>query len=118
VIAQFAGFNPKCDSPRGVQKLHWNAAANAFGLDWVRADVQFNNVMTISAGSGLVYGVGLGRGCRHTYRGLDLASGETRVELPLGIGRAYLDHGNSHALLDDRSIVFGTSNGMIRIRPR
>ncbi len=118
VVAQYAGFNPKCDSPRGVQKLHWDSTKNVFRIDWARADVQFNNIMTISAGSGLVYGVGLGKGCRHIYRGLDLASGTTRVELPLGTGRAYLDQGNSHALLDDRSIVFGTTNGMIRIRPR
>jgi hypothetical protein len=118
VVAQYAGFNPKCDSPRGVQKLHWDSVANVFRIDWTRADVQFNNVMTISAGSGLVYGVGLGKGCRHIYRGLDLASGATRIELPLGIGRGYLDQGNTHALLDDRSIVFGTTNGMMRIRPR
>ncbi len=117
VIAQYAGFDPKCDAPRGVQKLDWDAGNNAFRMDWNRADVQFNNVMTISAGSGLVYGVGLGAGCRHIYRGLDLGSGGTRVELPLGIGRSCLDQGNSHALLDDRSIVFGTTNGMVRIRP-
>jgi hypothetical protein len=118
VIAQYAGFKPDCTPPRGVQALTWNSAQRRFDLLWKRPDVLFNNITTISAGSGLVYGVGLGDRCQHVYRGLDLASGTTRVELVLGAGGDFLDQGNSHVLLDDRSIVFGTENGIVRIRPR
>ncbi len=115
-VAQYAGFNPRCRSPRGVQMARWNPARNALSLVWANPDVQFNNIMTISSSSKLLYGVGRGEGCKYVYRGLNVDSGEVAFSVPLGWSNNYLDQGNSHALADDRSIIFGTSTGMIRMR--
>lgn len=116
-VAQYAGFSPRCRVPKGVQMARWNPDANKLSLLWSNPEVQFNNVMTISLPSNLLYGIGRGERCQYVYRGLNLDNGEPAFSLPLGRNRNYLDQGNSHALNDDRSIVFGTSTGMVRIRP-
>jgi hypothetical protein len=116
-VAQYAGFQPRCLSPRGVQMARWNPVENRLGLLWTNSEVQFNNVMTISWGSNLLYGVGRGERCNYVYRGLDRQSGRVAFSLPLGTSRNFLDQGNSHALNDDRSIIFGTTNGMVRMYP-
>ncbi|MFC0633367.1 hypothetical protein [Brevundimonas balnearis] len=118
VIAQFAGFEPDCTPPMGVQAVRWNSTANSGEIAWQRPDVHFNGIPTISRASGMVYGVGLsgGGGCDHVYRGLDLTTGATRVEGVLGRGREYLDQGNTHALNDDGSLIYGSPIGMVRIR--
>jgi hypothetical protein len=116
-VAQFAGFRPRCQPPQGVQMARWDPAENRLRLLWSNPNVQFNNVMTISWGSNLVYGVGRGERCNYVYRGLDRQSGRIAFSVPLGRSGNFLDQGNSHALNDDRSIIFGTSNGMVRMRP-
>jgi hypothetical protein len=116
-VAQYAGFQPRCAVPRGVQMARWEPTQNRMKLLWTNPKVQFNNVMTISWGSNLVYGVGRGEQCNYVYRGLDRQSGRIAFSIPLGTSRNFLDQGNSHALNDDRSIIFGTSNGMVRMRP-
>jgi hypothetical protein len=117
-VAQYAGFWPGCTPPRGVQMLRWDPTNRTLRLDWVNPDVHFNNVMTISAGSSTLYGIGRGADCRHTYRGLDLATGRELFALPLDRSDRFLDSGNSHALNDDRSIIFGVAHGIARLYPR
>ncbi len=116
-VAQYAGFTPRCRSPRGVQMARWDSDRNTLSLLWTNPDVQFNNVMTISSNSRLLYGVGRGEGCKHVYRGLNVDNGEIAFSVPLNRSNDYLDQGNSHALNDDRSIIFGTATGMVRMRP-
>jgi hypothetical protein len=116
-IAQWAGFSPDCNAPRGVQMVRWEPAQRALKLLWVNPTVHFNNVMTISAGSSLLYGIGRGEQCKFTYRGLDLATGKEVFSLPLDRSNRFNDGGNSHALNDDRSIIFGVQSGIARIRP-
>jgi hypothetical protein len=116
-VAQWSGFTPDCDPAKGVQMMRWDPAQRALKLLWVNENVHFNNVMTISVGSSLLYGIGRGDDCKFTYRGLDLASGKEVISLPLDKSNRFNDGGNSHALNDDRSIIFGVSNGMARIRP-
>jgi hypothetical protein len=99
-----------------VQMIRWDPAARALKLLWANPDVHFNNVMTISAGSSLLYGVGRGEGCKYVYRGLDLATGNVAFSLPLERSNQFNDGGNTHALNDDRSIIFGVPNGIARIR--
>ncbi|MFM2398930.1 MAG: hypothetical protein RL341_1087 [Pseudomonadota bacterium] len=115
-VAQYSGFSPGCGSLRGVQMARWDATARRMQLAWVNPEVQFNNVMTISTASNLIYGIGRGDDCRNVYRGLDRATGQVAFSLPLDASRDYVDGGNSHVVNDDRSIVFGTATGMVRIR--
>jgi hypothetical protein len=65
----------------------------------------------------MLYGIGLGADCVQTYRGLDLATGREMFSLPLDKSKRFVDSGNTHALNDDRSIVFGVSQGIARLRP-
>jgi hypothetical protein len=115
-VAQYAGFWPGCTPPKGVQMLRWDPGSRQLKLDWDNPNVHFNNVMTISAGSSMLYGIGRSSRCRHTYRGLDLATGKEAFSLPLDWTDRYLDSGNSHALNDDRSIIFGVAHGIARLR--
>jgi hypothetical protein len=118
VVAQFAGFAPDCTPPMGVQAVRWISATDHAEIAWQRPDVHFNGVPTISRASGMVYGVGrseVGK-CDFVYRGLDLATGATRVEGILGRGREFLDQGNTHALNDDGSLIYGSPTGMVRVR--
>ena len=120
-VAQYAGFFPKCrlrSAPRGVQLARWNPGTDTLALVWANPDVAMNNVVTISSGSGLLYGSGRDRDCTFRYRGLDRASGEVRVEVELGDDHRFTDGGNSNVVLPDRSIVFGAARGLVRIRPR
>jgi hypothetical protein len=116
-LAQYAGFAPRCDAPRGVQMARWNPAKRILELVWANPDAQFNNIVTLSTGSGLLYGVGRGENCQYVYRGLDRLTGRAAFSVPLGLSKDFLDQGNSHALNDDRSVIFGTAGGMVRMRP-
>jgi hypothetical protein len=114
-VAQYSGFTPNCRSLKGVQMLRWDPGRRQLVLDWVRDDVQFNNIMTISSASQLVYGIGRGDRCEQVYRGLGLTTGRTAFSLSLGAGNKFVDGGNTHALSDDRSIIFGVSQGIVRL---
>lgn len=117
-VAQYVGFfKADCEVPRGVQMARWNPDRNKLGLLWSNGDVPFNNVMTISFGSNLVYGSGKDADCNFVYRGLDRATGAVKIEHRLGASEDFLDGGNSNAVLPDRSIIYGIGKGMVRIRP-
>ncbi len=116
-VAQWAGFWPSCAPRKGVQLVRWDPIKRQLELAWANPDVHFNNVMTISAGSSLLYGIGRGADCKYTYRGLDLKSGKEAFSLPLDRSNRFSDGGNTHALNDDRSIIFGVANGIARLRP-
>ena len=114
-IAQWAGFNPDCTPPKGVQRVDWDAAARRFRLVWANADVHFNGIPTASSRTGLVYGTGRGDGCTYAYRALDIATGQLRLDLPLGADDAFTDQGNQQAIANDGSIVVGVRRGTLRI---
>lgn len=115
-VAQYNGFRPPADPIPGVQKLRWDPIADTMSVVWANAEVSCNNVLTYSAGSELVYGSGRRGGVYHFW-GLDWDTGTVRIEQPLGEGDIFLDQGNQVVLLPDRSAVFGTLRGMVRIRP-
>jgi hypothetical protein len=117
-IAQYVGFfKAPCDAPRGVQMARWNPRTNRLGMLWANGDIPFNNVMTISFGSGLLYGSGKDADCNFVYRGLDRDTGKVRLEKTLGPSEDFLDGGNTNAVLPDRSVIYGIGKGMVRIRP-
>jgi hypothetical protein len=89
-------------------------------LAWTNAEVAINGVLTIAAGSRLVYGSGRNRtptrSCEYRYRALDWDSGLV-LDVPLGDDRRFIDQGNQSTLAADRSIVYGSVGGLVRIRP-
>jgi hypothetical protein len=117
VCAQWNGLFPSCDPLPGVQKLRWDAVHRELVLDWTNTEVAVNGVLTIAAGSRLVYGSGRSRGCEYRYRALDWDSGRVVLDVPLGDDRRFTDQGNQNTLAADRSIVYGSAGGLVRIRP-
>lgn len=114
-VAQWAGFNPDCTPPKGVQRIDWDPAARTFRLVWANPKAHFNGIPSASARTGLVYGTGRGEGCTYAYRGLDLATGQIRLDVPLGDGDEWTDQGNQQAIADDGSIVVGVRRGTMRL---
>jgi hypothetical protein len=117
-VAQWGGLKPDCSPPPGVQKLRWNPEQRSLQVVWATDKVHLNGVMTYSAGSGLLYGSGRGpTGCNYTFYGLDWETGEVRLSVPLGSDGRFLDQGNQNTLSDDRSIMVGTEDGIVRLYP-
>lgn len=116
-VAQWAGFRPDCDPPKGVQRVDWRPDRRRLEVAWAAPEVHFNGVPTASSATNLVYGSGVGPGCELRYRGLDLATGEIRLDVPLGTDRAFLDQGNQQAVAADGSILVGVSRGAMRLSP-
>jgi hypothetical protein len=117
-VAQYVGFfKAKCNAPRGVQMARWDPDKRRLGLLWANGAIPFNNVMTISYGSDLLYGSGRDPDCNFVYRALDRQTGTEMLAKTLGTSNDFLDGGNSNAVLPDRSVIYGIGDGMIRIRP-
>ena len=75
-----------------------------------------NGVITASSGSNLIYSSGR-MGCTYTFFALDSATGAVRIRQPLGDDPMFVDGGNNISLNDDRSLVFGSGRGIVRLRP-
>jgi hypothetical protein len=115
--AQWNGFEPDCDPLNGVQKLRWSPQTRKLDVVWANNQVQMNGVLTYSKGSNLVYSSGR-RNCTYYYWGLDWQTGEVKVEIPMGGDDRFLDQGNQSTVNDDRSIIFGSAKGIVRLRPQ
>ena len=115
--AQWNGFSPDCNPLNGVQKLRWNPQTRKLNVVWAKAQVQMNGVLTYSKGSNLVYSSGR-RNCTYYYWGLDWETGEIKVEIPMGTDERFSDQGNQSTINDDRSIIYGSARGIVRLRPR
>jgi hypothetical protein len=115
-IAQYNGFEPDKNPAKGVQKLRWDPTTRTLPVVWATDAVNFNNVLTYSQGSNLVYGSGRREGIYHFW-GLDWETGQVKLEVPLGDSPNFLDQGNQVTLNDDRSVMFSTATGIVRIWP-
>ncbi|MEM6706929.1 MAG: hypothetical protein AAF690_29755 [Acidobacteriota bacterium] len=146
-LANYAGYFPRTtfvlsddegretetasdDLQRGVVKLSYrpsDSEPGSFAVDWEREDLQFNGVLTISAGSRAVYGSGArpdGERLISSYYGLDLDTGSTLFKTNLGPAESssrfrrdeIFDQGNANILLDDGSIIFAGGRVLVRIR--
>lgn len=114
-VAQWAGFKPDCTPPKGVQRVDWNSEMRRLELIWANGDVHFNGIPTASSKSGLVYGLGRGEGCTYHYRGVDIETGEIRLDLSMTDDNAYTDMGNQQTIAEDGSIIVGVRKGQLRI---
>ncbi|MBX2864804.1 MAG: hypothetical protein KTR27_14735 [Leptolyngbyaceae cyanobacterium MAG.088] len=117
-VAQWAGFRPDCTPPKGVQRVDWNATDRNFELVWANPDVHFNGIPTASSQTDLVYGIGRGNGCTYAYRGLDIETGEIRLDVPISKDDRYVDQGNQQAIANDGSIIVGVRRGTLRLYRR
>lgn len=115
-LAQYNGFFP-IRPLTGVQKLRWSPVSRTLDIVWATDAVNMNGVMTYSAGSNLLYSSGRRNGIYHFYA-VDWDSGAVALDIPMGRRDDYRDQGNQSTLNDDRSIIFGTSGGIVRIYPR
>jgi hypothetical protein len=83
---------------------------------WRNDRINMNGVLTYAAGSGLIYQSGR-RDCVYRLYGLDWRSGEVVLDVPLGGDARWLDQGNQIVPAADRSLLFGSAEGLVRIRP-
>ncbi len=114
--AQWNGFKPACDPVPGVQKLRWDPQTRRLEQAWANDRINMNGVLTYAAGSGLVYSSGR-RDCVYRIYGLDWRTGEVVLDVPMGNNDRYLDQGNQIVPTADRSLLFGSKDGLVRIRP-
>jgi hypothetical protein len=115
-VAQWAGFSPRCNAPRGVQRVDWLPDQQKLALVWANPHAHFNGIPTASSSTGLVYGAGYaGSNCDFRYRGLDIATGEIRLDATLADSRDFVDQGNQHTIAADGSILYATANGIARV---
>jgi hypothetical protein len=114
--SQWNGFQPGCNPLPGVQKWRWDPAARRMVLIWSNGGVHMNGVLTHAAGSGLVYQSGR-RDCVYRLYALDWRSGEVVLDLPMGDDERFLDQGNQIVPTADRSLLFGSKRGLVRVRP-
>jgi hypothetical protein len=114
--AQWNGFDPPCDPVPGVQQVRWDPTVRRLALTWANPAVHMNGVLTHAAGSGLLYSTGR-RGCIYRLVGLDWRTGEVRLDVPLGDDPRFIDPGNQIVVLPDRSLLYGSARGLVRIMP-
>jgi len=118
VIAQWAGFAPRRNDPRGLQRVDWNPEARALELRWANPDIHFNGVPTIACEtlrSCQAYGMGR-YGGRYQYTSVDFETGRETGRIDLGRDDSVLDQGNNHAVANDGSIVYSGKYQMLRVR--
>jgi hypothetical protein len=118
IIAQWAGFSPAGDAPRGLQRVDWDGAKREFSLTWTNPAIHYNGVPTIACkreGDCMTYGMGV-YGDEYQYVTLDFDTGEELSRIGLGTRQDVLDQGNNHAVLDDGSIVYSGRFSMVRIQ--
>lgn len=117
VIAQWAGFRPSRNPPKGVQRVDWNPDQRDFELIWANPDIHFNGVPTIACAQGLCRTYGMGRyGRNYEYTSLDFETGQASGRINLGRRQNVLDQGNNHAVAADGSIVYSGQFAMVRVK--
>jgi len=120
-VAQFNGFlGQPCPTTNGVQKVHWDTISNEFSIEWVQRAVNFNGVLTYSAGSNMVYGSGKEDNCSYYYYGLDWDTGDTLLRVYLGEEGTFNDNpfddgGNNHLIDENGNIYFAGGASLVKV---
>ena len=116
-IAQYNGLRPTwtCANVPGVEKYTWSPAARSFTRAFNNSTVSINSVLTYSAKTNLVYGVGLNGECTWTFYALDWNTGGTAFSCPLGDSEDWGDGGVQQSLSDDCTFTYGSNTGTVRI---
>lgn len=117
--AQYNGFlGQSCDTKKGVYKLEWETETNTMQLLWYRDDINLNNVLMYSSASNAIYGSGRENDCNYYYYVIDWVTGEIVEKFLLGSDKRFDDPGNANIIGPDRSIIYNSKKGMIRLLPK
>ena len=118
IVAQWAGFKPGREPPRGLQRVDWLPDKRRFSLVWANPDVHFNGVPTIACQSRIdCHAYGMGRyGREYRYTSVDFETGAVSGVVTLGNRDDVLDQGNNHAIAADGSIVYSGRFRMVNVR--
>lgn len=120
VVADYGGYKPTLASG-GVVALQWQPSQQQWKTLWANPAVQMNGITTISEASGLVYSSGMEKDQYVYAYGLQLfpAAGRNGGELVFRkkVGPANLtwDAGNQTVINDDKSLMFATWTGVVRL---
>lgn len=115
-VAQFNGFNYGCTNAKGVIKCQWDTALNTLNLVWNNTSVNYNNALTYSRQSNLVYGNGKETDCSYYFYGLDWNTGNIVIRKALGSSDDYNDQGCNISINDDSTLVEPSETGFFQIR--
>jgi hypothetical protein len=115
-VAQYNGFSYGCTNAKGVIKCRWDTAANTLNLVWNNATVNFNNALTYSRQSNLLYGNGKETDCNYYFYGLDWNTGNMVIKKLLGNSADYNDQGCNISIGDDSTLVEPSETGFFQIQ--
>jgi hypothetical protein len=115
-VAQFNGFNYTCANAKGVIKCKWDTTSNTMSIAWNNTAVNFNNALTYSRQSNLVYGNGKELDCNYYFYGLDWNNGNIVLRKVLGMSENYNDQGCNISINDDSSLVEPTKTGFFQVK--
>jgi hypothetical protein len=117
-VAQFNGFSYDCINAKGVIKCRWDTLTNTLSKVWNNTNVNFNNALTYSRQSNLVYGNGKETDCNNYFYGLDWNTGDVAIRKLLGPSDDFTDPGCNISINDDSTLVEPTGKGFIQIKYR
>jgi hypothetical protein len=113
--AQYNGFAQKCNPTPGVQKLTWHPESRTLSVAWSTNKINFNNVLTYSAPTNLVYGTGR-KNCDYFFWAVNWTTGAIEIEQKLGADKRFNDQGCGNQVSDDGSLVYSGAEGIILIK--
>jgi hypothetical protein len=115
-VAQYNGFSYGCSNAKGVIKCRWDTVANTLNLVWNNTTVNFNNALTYSRQSNLVYGNGKETDCNYYFYGLDWNTGNMVIQKKLGSTADYNDQGCNISINDDSTLVEPSETGFFQVK--
>ncbi len=117
--AQYNGLQGQpCNNYKGIYKLRWNPDANTMKIVWQRDDINMNSILVYSTATNYLYGSGKENDCNYYYYTLDWETGTTIRRDILGNSEQFDDPGNTNLIGPDRSIIYNSKEGLVRIRPQ
>ncbi|MCU0451764.1 MAG: hypothetical protein MUC97_18275 [Bernardetiaceae bacterium] len=97
--AQYNGLlGQPCDNLKGIYKMTWHPQTNEMKMDWVRNDLNMNNVLVYSIASDFLYGSGRESDCNYYYYTLDWKTGKTIRRDLMGNDVKFDDPGNANII--------------------
>jgi Secretion system C-terminal sorting domain len=115
--AQYNGFeNYSCDNAKGVVKLDWDTLSNTMAVAWANNTINFNNVLTYSSATNLVYGNGKESDCFYYFYALDWNTGNIVIRKQLGQEEKWNDYGDNISISDDNTLIDPTAEGFYQVK--
>lgn len=112
------------DHLNGVQKIRWDTTKNELSVVWVNSEINMNSVLTVSAGSNIVYGSGMEDDCNYYYYGIDWTTGKTVIRKKLGpVDRlavtlnkdTFFDGGDQNIIDEKGNIFYSGGSSLVKI---